>query len=292
MGQRNTFEYGTGFTLLEVVIAVGIVSLLGALSLVSFLNTRRVQNLVTAGNDALSVLRLAREKSAAGHGEDPWGVRLENGQYFLFQGLSYGSSATTTRYSVPPGIEIVDVLLAGGGIEAVFRPPDGRTEEQGTFTVRAQDSSIQTFPVTIDRSGMAYQTGTAPALSGTRVADARHRTFAFNWGIDDATDLIFTFPNDADVRQVAMMPPAIRTSYDSGALTFTVGGIDQTMRIHALSFSPGATTLSIDRDCRRNTKKVMIAIRDSDGIMKDIAVYEADCRTVAAGLYGGVMTEP
>lgn len=281
-----------GFTALEITIVVGIVSLLGALSLVSFFNTRRVQNLVTAGNDALSVLRLARENAVAGHGGDPWGVRLEQGQYFLFQGLSYGSSVNTTRYALPPGIEIADIILAGGVVEAVFRPTDGHTEEWGTFTVRAQGSLAQTFLVTIDGSGMAYQTGTAPALSGSRVTDTRHRTFAFNWGIDDAADLIFSFSDPTDVRTIAMAPPAIRTSYDSGALIFTVGGVDQVLRVHALSVAPGATALSIDRDCRKNTKKVVISIRDSDGIVKDIAQYEADCRTVAAGLYGGVMTEP
>ncbi len=45
--------------------------------------------------------------------------------------------------------------------------------------------------------------------------------------------------------------------------------------------------LDVDRDCRKNTKKVKIAI---DG--KTIAIYEADCVMVTVGTFGGVMSEP
>lgn len=278
--------------MLEIVVALGIVALLGALSLVSFMNARRVQSLVSTGSEVLSVLRLAQQKAAAGQGGDPWGVRLEQGYYRLFRGASYAEAVTTTSYPLPTGLEITDIALAGGGQEIVFRPLDGHTEEQGTFTVRVRDSAAQTFAVTQDRSGRAYQTGTAPVSTGARVIDARHRTFAFPWGIDDAADLLFTFSDPMDMRLVVMTPPALRTSYDSGVLTFSVGGFDQVMRVHALSLSPGATALSIDRDCRKNNKRVVIAIRDGDAVVKDIAIYEADCRTVTAGNFGGVMTEP
>ena len=286
---KNNFQ--KGFTALEIAIAVGIVSLLGALSMVSFMNARRVQDLVTAGNDILSVLRLAHEKAVSGQGEDPWGVRLESDAYRIFQGHSHAGAATTTTYALPSSIEIANISLAGGGQEVVFRPIDGMTGQQGTFTVRVRASAAQRFEVTTDPSGRAYQTGTAPALTGARSVDTRHRTFTFNWGIDDAADIIFTF-NDTDPRTVAMAPAVPRAAYDSQELTFVVEGATQIIRVHALSLTAGATTLSIDRDCRKNNKKVTIAIRDSDAIVKDIATYAADCRTVTVGNFGGVITEP
>lgn len=281
-----------GFTALEIIIAVGIVSLLGALSLVSFVNSRHASALVATGNEVVSVLRLAREKAAAGQGGTPWGVRIESGQYRLFQGSTFASAATTSTYVLASDLEIVNITLTGGGQEILFRPGAGTTDQPGMFTVRVQNSMTQTFGITVDRSGRPYQTGTAPPAVGGRLTDSRHRTFTFGWGIDDATEVRFTFSDGADVRTLAMTPAAPRTTYDSGEVTYTVAGTDQTLRVHALSMSSGATTLSIDHDCRKNNKKVVIAIRDADATYKDIATYQADCRIVTVGAYGGTMTEP
>lgn len=286
------FESRNGFTMLEILIVVALLGLLGALSLVSFVNSRRAQDLVTAGNDVLSVLRLAQAKALAGEAGEQWGVRLEQSQYILFRGAAFAGSPATTAYALPSAIEIADAALAGGGQEVVFRRLDGATAQAGTLNVRVRGSANQVFAITIDASGRAYQTGTAAVQTGARVIDARHRAFAFNWGIDDAVNIIFTFSNPTDARTVVMTPAPPRTSYDSGTLTFTVGGFDQVMRIHALSLSSSQTLLSIDRDCRKNSKKVAIAIQDGDAIIKEIATYEADCRTITIGAYGGVMSEP
>jgi len=281
-----------GFTALEIVIVVGVLGLLGALSLVSFVNSRRVRDVSRAAGDTLAILRLAQAKAIAGEDASAWGARLEQSRILLFRGNDYASATLTTIYPLPATVEIVNIALEGGGSEVVFRRLDGRTAQSGIFEVRAAGSAVQASTITIDPSGRAHKSGTAPAASGTRVTDARHRTFTFNWGIDDAVNVIFTYSDPADARTVQMQPLPPRSSYDSGFLTFTVGGADQTIRVHSLSTAPSGTLLSVDRDCRKNSKKVKISITDADLIVKDIAIYEADCRTVAAGAYGGVMSEP
>lgn len=290
--QRDRRSCITGFTALEIVMVVGILTLLGALSLVSFVNSRRVRDLAIAGTDTLSVLRLGQAKAIAGEDASAWGVRLEQSRILLFRGSSYGGATLTTAYPLPSTVEILNIVLQGGGSDVVFRRLDGRTLQSGTFEVRVIESSVQTLAITIDPSGRAYQSGSAPVQSGTRMIDTRHRIFTFNWGIDDAVNIIFTFSDPTDVRTVVIQPLPPRTAYDSGLLTFTVGGFDQTMRIHALSIAPGQTVLSVDRDCRKNNKKVKISIADGDLIVKDIATYEADCRTVTVGAHGGIMSEP
>jgi Tfp pilus assembly protein FimT len=281
-----------GFTALEIVLVVGVLGLLGGLSLVSFVNSRRVRDAARAGGDILAVLRLAQANAVAGEEGSAWGVRLEQSRILLFRGTDYPSATLTTVYPLPATAEIVNTALEGGGSDVVFRRLDGRTAEAGTFEVRSAGSAVQAFTITIDPSGRAYKSGTAPAAAGTRVTDARHRSFTFNWGIDDAVNLIFTYSDPVDVRTVAMQPLPPRSAYDSGFLTFTVVGFDQTIRIHSLSVAPSQTVLSVDRDCRKNSKKVKISITDGDLIVKDIATYEADCRAVAVGAYGGVMSEP
>lgn len=278
-----------GFTLFETIVVVAILTLVGGVSLISFVNSRRVRDLATAGQDALSVLRLAQTKAVAGDGASPWGVRLEPAQFVLFRGATFAEATLIDSYPLPSTVEIANIALTGGGQEVVFRRLDGRAASNGTFDVRVQGSANQIFSITIDPSGRAYQTGTAPVTTGTRVADARHRNFTLGWSIRDTITMTLTFSDSpaADVvYPVVMTPLPPRMSFDWSG-TVAVGGQNQSIRIHALSITDTNTILSVDRDCRRNTKKVNIAID-----AQDIAAYEADCATVTVGVFGGTMNEP
>lgn len=278
-----------GFTLLEVVIVVAILALIGATALVSFSNSRRVRDLTTSGGNVLSVLRLAQSKALASEDNSQWGVKLETGQFILFRGTSFASATSTKSYSLPIAIEIANINLSGGGQEVVFKKLTGTTDQSGTFDVRISGSSANTFSITIDGSGKVYQTGTVPPVSGTRLTDTRHRAFTLGWTIKNSTTLILTFsdpPNPDTIISVAMTPPSPRTTFDWSG-TAVVGGQNQVMRVHAASITDTNTVLQVDRDCRTNTKKVKISI-DS----RDIATYEADCKTVTVGAFGGTISEP
>ncbi len=274
---------------MELVIVIGLMAMIGALAFASFATSRRVRDVVTSGQNTLSVLRTAQTRAVAGQDNLPWGVRLESGRFILFSGASFASSSNTTIYTLPASVQITNIALAGGAQEIVFHRLDGKTDQAGAFDVRAIGSASQTFSVTIDPSGRAYQSGTAPATSGTRVTDARHRNFTLGWSIQNATTMRLTFsdpPNPDFPYDIVMSPPAPRTTFDWSG-TFTVGRQNQTLRIHALSITSTNTVLSVDRDCRYNNKKVVIAIDT-----KAIAMYEADCATMSVGAFGGVMNEP
>ncbi|MFY9463430.1 MAG: type II secretion system protein [Candidatus Sungiibacteriota bacterium] len=294
-GRRNFafcilhFDFQKGFTLIELVIVVGIMALVGTLAFVSFATSRRVRYVAVSGQNALSVLHTAQARAVAGEDGAPWGVRLEPARFIIFSGASFFGALTTTVYTLPATVEIANIVLAGGGQEVVFHRLDGRTNQLGTFDVRAIGSASQIFSVTIDSSGRAYQTGTAPATSGTRVIDARHRNFALDWTIKNATtmELIWSDPPNPDVIvPVAMAPAAPRTSFD-WSVTTAVGGQNQVLRIHALAITDTNTTLSVDRDCGYNNKRMTITIDT-----KTIATYETDCATITVGTFGGAMTEP
>jgi len=282
-------SFRRGFTLIELAIVVNVMALIGTLAFASFASSRRVRDVTASGQNALSVLRTAQTRAAAGQDRVPWGVRLESDRFILFSGETFSGALTTAIYTVPATVEIANIALAGGGQEAVFDRLDGKTDQAGTFEVRAMGSASQVFVITIDQSGRAYQAGTAPALGGTRVIDARHRNFALGWSIQNATTLRLTFsdpPNPDIFYDIAMAPPAPRAVFD-WAGTYIVGGQNQALRIHALAITGTNTTLSVDRDCQYNNKKLVIAIDT-----KTIATYEADCVTVTVGTFGGVMSEP
>jgi len=280
-----------GFTLLEISISVSILALIGALSLVSFVSSRNVRDLTTSGQNVLSILRLAQSKTLAGEDNSAWGMRLETTQFILFRGATYAGATYTKAYVLPNSVEIANINLAGGGQDVILKRISGGTDQAGGFDVRVKNSTDKLFSITVDGSGKVYQTGTTPLQTGTRVIDTRHRSFNLGWSIKTYTTLTLTFsdqPNPDTINNVAMA-----TYFDPGQTKFdwsgtvAVGGQNQTLRIHTASLTDANTILSVDRDCRQNTKKVRITFDT-----RDVATYEADCRTVAVGPYGGAISEP
>lgn len=280
-----------GFTLIEITVVFGVLILIGAVSIASFANSRNIRELTINGQNILSVLRLAQSKALGGENNTTWGVRFEQTRYILFSGSSFAGSPTTTVYTLPPNLEIVDILLAGGGQEVLFKKITGGTDQGGNLTLRLRNSATLTFPVTIESSGKVYRTGTAPTSLNTRIVDTRHRSFNLGWSIKNSIALILTFsdpPNPDTIQTIAMAGyfNSDKTKFDWSG-TVVVGGQNQVLRIHTTSLTDTNTILSVDRDCRKNTKKVRITIDT-----RDIATYEADCRTVTVGAYGGSISEP
>ena len=278
-----------GFTLIEVLITSAIVVLAGAATLSSFVNSRNVRDLSNTGSEVLSVTRQAQAKTLAGEDNTTWGARLESSRYIIFRGVSYAGATFTQIFILPSSIEIANINLVGGGQEVIFKKLTGRTDQTGTFDIRVKGTGGSVFSVTVDSSGKVYQTGTAPSPANTRVVDTRHRTFDINGTIKNSVTLTLRFsdpPNSDTVYPVAMTPVAPRTTFDWNGMVL-VGGINQTIRIHALSITDTDTFLSVDRDCRKNTKQVKITFDTSD-----VVTYNADCQNITVWPFGGTVIEP
>lgn len=279
----------TGFTLIETLIAVTIIILIGAASFVSFVQSRKIRELADGGQAALSILRLAQSKSLAGENNAPWGVHLDINQVVIFQGAIYAGSPVTIPYPLANSLEIANINI-GGGSDIIFQKISGATNQAGSFDVRVKSSLADTFPVTVENSGKVYRTGAAPVSAGTRIVDTRHRLFTLGWSIKDTTTLTLRWndpPNPDTVQNIVMSPyfDAGKTKFDWSG-NYAVGGRAQELRVHTTSLSDSDTTLSIDRDCRKNSKKIKISID-----ARDIATYEADCRTITVEAFGGTMNE-
>ena len=281
----------TGFTLLEIVVSIAILILIASAASVSFSNSRNVRELTTASQNVLSILRTAQSKTLAGEENSQWGVHIEQTQVVLFRGVSYAGAGFTEAYPLPSTIEIANISLAGSGSDIIFKRIEGTTDETGIFELRVKSDTAKTFSVTVESSGKVYQTGTAPSPTGTRLQDARHRAFALGWSIQNSATTTLTFedppyPNIISTIPMASYFDAGKTKFDWSG-TIAVGTTTQILRIHTTSISAADTILHIDRDCRRNTKKMRIDIDT-----QYIATYEADCKTITVGNDGGTMTEP
>lgn len=280
-----------GFTIFEAIISVGILSLIGALALVSFINSRNVRDLTTSGQNVLSILRLAQSKTLGGEDNLQWGVRIEQSQTILFRGPTFAGATFTEAHPLPANLEIVNISLNGSGSDVVFKKISGITDQWGNFEVRVRSAPTMVFSVIVASSGKVYPAGTAPVESGARLIDTRHRIFNLGWSIRgySTTTLTFSDPPNPDILHVFAMAPyfnADQTKFDWSG-TLIIGGERQILRLHTTSLTDTNTILSIDRDCQDNTKRVRVTFNT-----RDVATYALDCKSVTVEAYGGVMSEP
>ena len=280
-----------GFTFIEFLISMGVLAILVTLMLASFSKARQVRDLSASTQTVLSVLRLAQSKTLAGENDSAWGVHLESNKITLFQGDTFSSAPFTQIYDLPLSIELVAIALNGGSIDVIFKRVTGDTDQHGSFILRVAADPANSRSFAVDGSGKIYAIGAFSALTGTRIIDVRHRAFTLGWSIKTATTMTLTFadpPNPDTVQNISMSLffDGGKTKFDWSG-TISIGNIPQQLRIHTTSLTDTDTVLSVDRDCRTNSKRLTIVI---DG--KTIAAYEADCKTLTVGSFGGTVAEP
>ncbi len=290
----NTNNHRNGLTVIESLLAISIIVILGGIGFASLIASRNIRDLTTSSQNTLSILRLAQSRTLAGENDSSWGVRLESNQITLFQGDTFAGSPLIRVYPLPNSIQITNIVLNGGGSDVIFKRVTGQTDQAGAFLLSVINAPSNSFPVTVHSLGKVYQTTAFLPPSIVRTIDTRHRSFALNWSIKNATVLRLTFadpPNPNTVTDIAMSSffDAGKTKFDWSG-TIPIGALDQTLRIHTTTLTDSNTVLSVDRDCRRNTKKLTIEIVDI--LVKAIATYEADCATVSVGAFGGTVSEP
>ena len=140
-----------GFTLLEIIIVVGITTVLAGIGVSTYTNQQRAKLLDTAAQEIVGYLRYAQQKSMAQEGTNQWGIHFENPAsgddfYSLYTGSSYASSEEV-RYlpnninfitpSVGESINIPFYKLVGdssGGAITIL----GYSNERITITVQSQ----------------------------------------------------------------------------------------------------------------------------------------------------------
>lgn len=147
----------SGFSLIEIVIVLGILVLVSAFLVSPFTNFRNTQILQVSVEDVLSTLNKARTQTLAGHGDSAYGVHLETNRVVLFAGETYNASDPTNQaVNLHSLVNISNISLSGGGSSVVFRRLTGTTTKTGTVTLSlASDSSVNKV-ITIPATGIAW----------------------------------------------------------------------------------------------------------------------------------------
>jgi prepilin-type N-terminal cleavage/methylation domain-containing protein len=149
----NGLTAAAGFTLIEMLIVIGLISALGAVALFVDLNSYRGDAFRAERTTLVTLLEQARADSLNNVGQTQHGVALfpsdQPGSYVLFDGASYVPGAAANR--VFPASYLPE-LVAGSPTAIVFEQLSGDVLTGGTITLRDPGRNL-TAAVTINHEG-------------------------------------------------------------------------------------------------------------------------------------------
>lgn len=274
-----------GFSLIEIIVVVAIIMLLIGLAGASFRTFGQNVSLGSAAQRVVIVLDEARNRTIGSEDDSHFGVHFEADRYVLFKGDTYNAnSPDNVVHTLPTGIELSAITLAGGGSDVPFAGVSGRTTKTGTVTLRRTSDTAVTQTITIAPLGQADQSGTV-TTTNSRISDTRHVHFTLGWSIQGTSTLTLVFDDSPDVTKNVTMATyfnADQTDFDWSEAV-DVNGNEEKLRVQSHSIDATNTVLSIERDRRTNEKAVTISI-DS----RPIVSYAAN-GTATVGSDGGNM---
>lgn len=144
-----------GFTLLELLIAVGIMSLIGSAIMGAFGQYRTEQSKEGAAETVLATLSQAHLDTMSSKNDSSYGVNFKSDEVIYFKGTVYpgDNDSGNIHYSLPNSIEIADISLNGGTTTVIFKRLTGATDNFGTVKVRVKARPDDYLTVKINQTG-------------------------------------------------------------------------------------------------------------------------------------------
>lgn len=269
-----------GFTLVEILVVVGIIVLFLGLSILQLRSFQQGSHLENMGKEVIAVLRLAQSKTLASEGALQYGVHFDQAttpdQYTLFQGPSYGARDTAKdEITVLQETIEISVIALGGGNEVVFLRLTGQADAQGTITFRQIKDPARTKTVSILFSGAVEEGITSPPSDEQRVVDSRHvHLFYQGRDIDAGTESVrLIFPDTTFSFPIASNMSDGEIFWEGDVIS---EGETQHLKIHThlLNDSVQGTLFSLHRKRSENSKSLQIELsQDATG---NLISYDAD----------------
>lgn len=262
-----------GFTLIEIILVVGIFAILLAVSMAAFGSFRDDSQLQDTANDIQAVLRVAQNKTVASEGAVQYGVYFATStaphEYVLFQGPSHASGTVETVYQLSDLVEFSSASSSFSGLsgqEVVFDRIQGTTSNVGDLVLQSTLDAGNTRTISVSGGGNVGINVGVPPTDNDRIKDSRHVHITYTGReIDTATEEIrLDFESNGSIDETIVIASHLSGGQIVWEGTVDVGGEPQTLKIHThqLNGGPGLneTQFSIHRDRRFNTKSLVVTI--------------------------------
>lgn len=276
------------FTLIELLLIVGIIAILAALAVSALHDFQLTSDLDKSAEELINTLRLAQQKTIASEGPSSWGVYFSTvtspHQYVLFKGENYSSrEVLADEIHKMSGAVLISGINLGGGLEVVFNRVSGTSRQQGQVSLALKADPSETKTVYIGEFGQTGFTNPFSPSDFNRIKDSRHLQVDYNRNITTTTEnLILTFSYDSSTQTETI---AIASNFSNGQINWegqmNVAGSMQKIKIHTSKLNDhfSGTQFSIHRDRRYNNRALKIKLSgDSSGTLVE---YSADGLTTA-----------
>lgn len=145
-----------GYSLLEVLIVIGILFLFLLLSMNVFSSFNKDRKLESEAETIISIINEAKSKTMAGEFASEYGLHFELNRIVFFKGIMFiESNSENKEYKLLPEIEIYNISLNGGGQDIVFKKFSGETENYGNISLGFKNNHSKSKIIKISISGIS-----------------------------------------------------------------------------------------------------------------------------------------
>lgn len=143
-----------GYSLLEMLITFFIIAIIATILFSAFAVFRQSNDLQSAGETIIGILRDARSRAVGSQDKKTYGVHFETAKTVLFKGSVYSVlDPANETYLLPESLEISAISLTGGASDTVFSILIGTTTATGTVTISSKRDASKTRTITIFSTG-------------------------------------------------------------------------------------------------------------------------------------------
>jgi prepilin-type N-terminal cleavage/methylation domain-containing protein len=148
-----------GYTLIELMITLGVVVVLSAVVTVGLFGSRSQADLKDATQQAAALLREAQSDTMAQEGGVSWGVHFENATatppfYALFSSSTYSTATVVSYYRLPASVAYATATLAQGAwVNVTFSSPSGAAAASATIRLYSRNTAAFSSTIYIAPTG-------------------------------------------------------------------------------------------------------------------------------------------
>jgi type IV fimbrial biogenesis protein FimT len=124
-----------GFSFVEMMVSIGIISLLAVIASYSFGDNLKNKELITITDDIVATLELARSNAITGKGSTAYGVKFNSDSYIGFVGSSYISSNQSNDVNTISSKYTISNDIPGADDKIVFSKVKGESNHSSSVTV-------------------------------------------------------------------------------------------------------------------------------------------------------------